>query len=221
MDKGELKRRLELARANIDDALALLDTPEQVMLDVPYLSQWGAGADERRGDCGPACVAMLARYYGYGHPAVTVDEAAAACGQPITEPYSNYTGHKQLRDGAGHYGITLRTRSKYAPPSLTLPLLKAQVDDGHPSIVLLHYGVLRDLTDDTGYTENQDRTYSRGHWCLFVGYDDKLVYLHDPDYYGAHVNYGKFRAVPTPAFVSALGAVAPGCTVGNQGLIVV
>jgi hypothetical protein len=31
---------------------------------------------------------------------------------------------------------------------------------------------------------------------------------------------GDHRYVPTDAFVAALEAVAPGCTVGNQGLVV-
>ena len=220
MDKGELRRRLEMAQAAITDALALVDAPTQVLLDVPYMSQWGAGADERRGDCGPACVAMLAQYTWPTAEKINVDRAAYHCGQPTAGEGAKYTGHKNLRDGAMFYGIPLHTRSKYRPPILTLDLLKAQVDANKPSIVLIHYGILRDSTNATGFVENQDQNYGRGHWCLFVGYDDRGVYIHDSDFWGQYVNNGKFRFVPTRAFVSALEAVAPGCSVGNQGLVI-
>ena len=219
MDAGEIKRRLLVAQSAIADALALIDAPKQVLLDVPYLSQWGEGADERRGDCGPACIAMMAHFLTFERP--TVNQAAAACNQPKEGDASGYTMHWQLRQGARHYGFTLETRSKYRPPILTLDLLKAQIDAGEPSIALIHYGVLRDETNGSGFVENQDQNYDRGHWCLFVGYDDVAVYLHDSDFWGQQVNNGKFRCVPNRAFVEALAAVAPGCTVGNQGLIVV
>ena len=220
MDKGELRRRLEMAQAAITDALALVDAPTQVLLDVPYMSQWGEGADERRGDCGPACIAMMAKHKWPDATDINVDAVGWYCGQPTAGEGAGYTMHWQLRKGALHYGIPLRTRSKYAPPPLTLDLLKAQVDADKPSIVLIHYGVLRDCTNDSGFTENQDQNYDRGHWCLFVGYDDQGVYIHDSDFWGQYVNNGKFRFIPTRAFVSALEAVAPGCSVGNQGLVI-
>ena len=206
------------------DLLALLrrpDDPADSILRVPYLNQWGQGADERRGDCGPACVAMLARYYNSAFNSVTVDEAATACGQPTGGDGAKSTMHWQLRDGARAYAIELETRSKYKPPELTLDLLKAKVDEGDSSIVLLHYGVLRDGTNGTGYIENQDQAYARGHWCLFVGYESGDVYIHDPDFWGERRGDGGFRLVSNYAFVKALKATAPGCSVGNQGLVVV
>ena len=229
MDKGELRRRLVLARDSISDALALIDEPEQVLLDVPYMSQWGEGADERRGDCGPACIAMMAQHKWPDSTDINVDAAGWYCGQPTEGEGAGYTMHWQLRKGALHYGIPLRTRSKYVPPILTLDLIKEKLDAGLPSIALVHYGVLRDLTNDSGFTENQDQNFERGHWFLPVGYDNMGIYVHDPDYWryrasdGTWIDKrpnGKFRFIPTRAFVSALEAVAPGCSVGNQGLVI-
>jgi hypothetical protein len=188
-------------------------------LAVPYVSQWGDSANQRSGDCGPACIAMLARYVTGKSP--TVDRAADACGQPATGPGASYTDHAQLRKGAAFYGFTLQTRSKYSPPPLTIQLLKEKIDAGRPSIALIHYGVLRDLTNPiTGIVHNLDQKYARGHWIVFTGYDDEGVYIHDPDFWGQRVNDGDSRLVPESAFTEALNATAPGCSVGNQGLII-
>ena len=86
--------------------------------------------------------------------------------------------------------------------------------------MLVHYGVMRNETNHLDIVHNQDQKYDRGHWMLFVGYDGNDVILHDPDYWGARTKEGKFRRMPASAFVAALEAVAPGCTVGNQGLVV-
>jgi hypothetical protein len=196
----------------------LQEEPPGVGLPVPYLGQWGEGADERRGDCGPACVAMLAHFLSRFRP--SVDQAAAACGQPVTAPGSHYTNHAQLRAGAQAYGFGLRTCSEYNPPKLTPDLIKANLDDGRPVIALVHYGVLRDHTNGTGYAENQDRNYERGHWFLVVGYDADGYIVNDPDYWGDSAYLGDHRYIPCDAFELALATIAPGCTAGHQGLIV-
>lgn len=194
-------------------------------LQVPYLSQWGTGADVRRGDCGPADVAMQTHFLTSHRP--TVDQAAAACGQPSAGEGSRYTGHAQLRQGAAHYGFRLQTRSPYTEeyhdiPKLTLDLLRDQVNRGYPSIALIHYGVLRDRTNSlSDYIQNQDQNFGRGHWILFVGYDSDDVICHDSDFWGSRASDGEFRRIPADAFEAALATVAPGCTVGFQGLIVV
>lgn len=194
----------------------------QPYLDVPYKSQWGPTANIRRGDCGPACNAMIVPFRTTRNP--TVDQAADACGQPATGTGSYYTNHGQLIRGAAAFDVTLETRSKYRPPELTLELLEAQVDAGLPSIALIHYGVLRDETNklmaSMGYVKNQDQNYDRGHWVVFIGYDKADVIIHDPDFYGSREQDGNARRMPRYSFEKALEAVAPGCTVGFQGLIV-
>lgn len=221
----EIRARLNAAQAEIESALSLLDDLDSggPYLNVPYLPQWGEGADQRRGDCGPACAAMIVRFLTNHAP--TVDQMAAACNQPRTYPGQNYTNHAQLRQGAAAYGVTLQTRSKYTPPFLSLGLLMSRVDQGKPSIALIHYGVLRDKTNAfPDIVHNQDQKYARGHWVVFIGYDVAGVYIHDPDF-GFwpdvdRVDEGSHRWIPTMAFNDALVAVAPGCTVGNQGLVV-
>lgn len=194
-------------------------------LSVPYLSQWGVGADVRRGDCGPADVAMMVHGLTVYRP--TVDQTATACGQPSSGEGSQYTGHAELRRGAAHFGITLESRSPYTArrglPELTIGMMQAQVDAGYPSIALIHYGVLRDETNKLGgYVHNQDQKFGRGHWILFVGYDEDAgdVICHDSDFWSSRASDGEFRRIPARAFRVALEAVAPGCSVGSQGLIV-
>lgn len=193
------------------------------ILNVPYISQWGPGADQRKGDCGPACIAMLAHYLTNKQP--TVDEAAAVCGQPSTGSGASYTGHDQLRKGASAFGFKLATRSPYSPPGYTLDLVLGELAQGRPSIALIHYGVLRDLTNPLpNYVHNQDQNYTRGHWVVVVGSSaasPAIVYIHDPDYWGQRTQEGNARVIPASAFDSAITAVAPGCTTGNQGLVVV
>ena len=210
------RQRLLAARKEIDAALALLNGTH--ILDVPFLPQWGTGADERVGDCGPACAAMLVQ--GLTEFTPTVNQMALQCGQPTTDPGQKYTNHAQLRKGTARYGVTLKSRSRYSPPILDLDLLKAKVDDGLPSIVLVHYGVLRNETNHLDVVHNQDQNYGRGHWMLFIGYIGDDVVLHDPDYWHPRTHEGKARKMPASAFVAALEAVAPGCSVGNQGLVV-
>lgn len=209
---------LQSIQRQIDAIIAKLSVGTKI-LDVPYLSQWGATANQRRGDCGPACIAMLAHYLTTHRP--TVDQAAAACGQPTAGQGSLYTGYPELVRGASVYGIEMAVRNSYRPPSLTYDILQAKVNQGKPSIVLLHYGVLRDLTNKlVNVTKNQDQNYARGHWCLFIGYDEQGVYIHDPDYWPPRTSDGDGRYVPLDAFLAAHRAVAPGCTVGEQGLVV-
>lgn len=198
--------------------------PIDTILGVPYLSQWGTGADERRGDCGPASVGMIVHFRTGYRP--TVDQVADACGQPKPpDPGEGYTGHGQLRTGAEAFGIKLETRSpyteRYDKPKLTIDLLLAQVDKGLPSIALVHYGVLREETNGTGAIENQDQSFRRGHWFVVVGYDEQQIIVNDPDYWGARASQGDHRPIPRAAFEKSLATKAPGCTVGHQGLIVV
>ncbi len=56
---------------------------------------------------------------------------------------------------------------------------------------------------------------------MFTGYDQKGVYINDPDFWSDRTNDGNQRLVPETAFTEALNATAPGCSVGNQGLVII
>lgn len=192
---------------------------DRVKLDVPYCSQWGVGANERPGDCGPASVAMLVHYLTPLRP--TVDQVATSCRQPTTGDGSHWTGHGQLRDGAAVYGVNLASRTKWTPPRMTLTQLKEQVDRGLPSIVLVAYGVLRDRTDPIpDVVHNEDRNFGGGHWMVFIGYDGLGVYVHDPNFW-TRPSPGASRFIPTDPFLASLQAIAPGNKAGDQGLVVI
>lgn len=190
---------------------------------VPYLSQWGTGADIRQGDCGPASVAMIVHHLTSHRP--TVDEVAASCGQPTSGRGSLYTGYAQLKRGALAYDVTLEVRSPYTEKRglqrLDLGVIREFVTKGLPVIALVHYGVLRDKTNGVpGIVNNQDQTFTRGHFFDVVDFagDDPIV--NDPDYWKNRVSDGEYRRIPVDAFEAALKAVAPGCTVGYQGAVV-
>ena len=189
------------------------------IIDLPFMPQWGPGADKRPGDCGPACVAMIV--HGRTEYRPSVDQTATACGQPLQDPGNRYTNHAQLIKGANRFGVKLVSRSKYRPPQLTLDMLINQAKQDLPSIALIHYGVLRDETNAIpGIVHNQDQNYNRGHWVVFLGITHEGIYIHDPDFWGDRQHDGGNRFVPEVAFEKALGAVAPGCTVPYQGLTV-
>lgn len=186
----------------------------------PYMSQWDLTAKARPGDCGPAVLAML--IHGLTDYRPTVDEVATACGQPTKGKGRWYTNHAQLRRGAEFYDITLGTRSKYRPPIYDWDLIVAELENGRPSIALLHYGVLYDsLKKHPNYIQNQDVGYRRGHWVAVVAVGGTWVEVQDPDFWGDRRLDGNYRRIPIEVFKDALKAVAPGCTVGNQGLVIV
>lgn len=200
------------------DELLLLP-PAITKLSAPYMSQWGPTANKRRGDCGPATVAMAVHFLTSYRP--TVDEAATACKQPATGRGSFFTSIYQLHDGLAFWGLKGDIASPYSSPKLTLALLRDMIDKGKPSIALVDYKVLREETNGIpGIVHNQDQGYNFGHFVLFVGYSTKGVYVHDSDYWGDRVDEGAFRWVPLGPFEKALQSPALGNTYGSSGIII-
>jgi len=104
---------------------------------------------------------------------------------------------------------------------LSIRLLMDQIDAGKPSIALIDYSVLKKLLKSFGpeIIKNQD-IFEGGHWLAVVGYDENSIVVNDPDFWKARAGDGDHRRIPIEVFDAALGSVAPGCTVGYQGLIV-
>lgn len=181
-------------------------------LEVPYLSQWGEGADTRRSDCGPAAVASIIHALTAHRP--TVDQVADACDQAI----AGYTTAAQLARGAAKFGVKL----VYRRPLVTGGMIEHVLRDGWPSIALINYKTLREETNHLGgIVRNQDQNFSAGHWVCFVGFEDaRGVYVHDPNFWGAEAAKGAYRWIPWEAWTKALATPAQGNSYGNQGLVV-
>lgn len=216
-DAPTLTRALDLIRAAETELLALMmaeSTPPSPpisgrVLDVPYLSQWDIpDADDRPGDCGPACVAMIIHHLTSQRP--TVDEVATACGQPTTGSGRWTTRFDQLVKGARAYGLAMR----WTRP-LTIDELCARIDMSKPSVALINYGVLGQRV------ENQD-DFTGGHFVVVVGYDDECIIVHDSNWGigGERRDEGAFRRIPRDVY--ELAASTPALkyfTYGWQGLV--
>jgi outer membrane murein-binding lipoprotein Lpp len=87
----------------------------------------------------------------------------------------------------------------------TLVELKSFIDDDTPFLALVHYGDLPGRQD----------TYVGGHAVVVVGYDDKYVYVNDPDFWGNRRNEGASKAYPITAFNKAWQSGADGNAGGN------
>lgn len=205
----------------------------RISLPAFYLSQWDkpgqlggydVDADDRRGDCGPACLASMIFFLTSHRP--TVDEVAEACGQPTAGSGANYTNHAQLRQGAAEYGITLRSSQRLG---LMKETLVKQLRKGFPSIVLVNYKTMR--VRCAGYlsiVQNQDTGFDGAHWVLVVGWNpesaclDSGFVINDPDFWGARRGEGNHRIVPEDVFLEAMGTVSatPGASRNYQGLVV-
>jgi len=194
----------------------------------PYFSQWDSNvlidgvfcdADDVRGDCGPAVLCSL--IHGLTEHTPTVNEVSLACGQPRVGDGVRYTTHAQLRQGARAYGLELATRSKYHSPVYDMGTIMSELDNGRASVALINYRVMRErMQDYPGWVQNQDTGYNGGHWVAVVEYGDGYVAILDPDFWGDRRNDGDYRRVPLDVFKAAIGTVSPGCTVGNQGLVI-
>lgn len=173
---------------------------------VPYLSQWGQGANRSPGDCGPAALTMLIHHYTALRP--TVDEVAIACGQPEG---SHYTTLAQLIAGGAQYTLSLQ----WDRP-IELSDLRVELDEGRPVLVLIHYGAL---------AGRLDQGYTRGHFVLVVGYgyDESGAYflINDPDWWGERRAEGDHWRIAADEMADAMGQCHLDGNKDNQGLKVV
>lgn len=152
-----------------------------VKLPVPYVKQYGPGADAFGKDCGPACsVMLLAAYTG---ERMTPDDFYRA----ITEE-DRYISKSQLQ-------TVLRTKGIESEnvKDVSLAGLHAYLAAGKPGIALINYGVLRDhITTES--------TFTGPHFVVTVGMDDQHVYIHDPLW---RTRSGAWLAVPHAAWLEA------------------
>lgn len=188
----KLAAELSAARARVLDPAFWKESPPPPTprLNVPWLSQLGPAAAYARGDCGTACVAMLAHYK--GRPC-TVDDVSKATGRT---PGFTLLSFNELISAALKFEVRLVYASVLAPP-----LIKSDLDDGHPAIALVNYKSLPAVS-------RFDSAYNSGHYILLVGYTGQGVIYHDP--YWPSAEGGAYRALTWADFEKAHGTPAPG-----------
>jgi lysozyme len=151
---------------------------------VPYRSQWDNDASLARGDCLIVCVAMLAAWKGIE---TSSDALLRKAGLPVGK--LTYT-FAQGMAAAKHAGFAM----VYHRPA-TWQEIKAELDEGRPTITLLRYGKL------SGNQDNGDMA----HFVVVTGYTPTHVILNDPNFWGADRLQGQARHVPLGEFVEAIG----------------
>ncbi|MGC1375230.1 MAG: N-acetylmuramoyl-L-alanine amidase [Anaerolineales bacterium] len=159
-----------------------------VLLPVPYVSQFGSGANPSVNDCGAASAVMLLR--AYQDTPITPDEfhtKFASSGAP-------YLSVQQLWAGINSLGVSADSRTNLGMQDL-FTFLAA----GKPLITPLHYKTLA----DAGLTE---QTFDGPYFAVVVGMDIQNIYIHDPLY--ANAADGEARSYPLELFGQAWKDVA-------------
>ncbi len=132
------------------------------LLNVPYVSQFGAGADQYTHDSAAAAGAMLVRAYTPQTP--TPDEFFSKSGQSSDQPLSL----RQVSAALVRYGISAQQRSRMRLLDLT-----ASLASGRPLLLPLKHAVLQ----AAGLTSE---TTAAPHYVVAVGLDMARIYIHDP-----------------------------------------
>lgn len=204
--KSDFKRLLA-AVESLKQSLEMLDFKKEV----PYISQWDVEANEIRGDCGPACLTMILRYF-LGDVG-TVNEIAKLIGQT---PQDNSTNFHQLRKGALHFEL-----EAYYSFGHVNEIPVHQVDENSKIILLIDYGELRDqLKKYPAELQNQDIRYNFGHFVVLLGETETHYVVHDPDFWGSSREKGAFREIPKAALQAAYNSVAPGNRIHDAYLLI-
>jgi hypothetical protein len=152
------------------------------LLPVPYVSQFGEGADQFSNDTGAAAGAMLVG--AYTERAVTPDDFFKQSGQQSDVPLSL----AQIAAVLAANGVAVEQRN-----GLKLGELALVLSTGRPALALVKYAVLQ----QAGLAPE---TYSGAHYLVAVGLDVKNIYVHDPFRYDAS---GRGQAIPWLVFYQA------------------
>lgn len=135
-------------------------------MNYAFRSQWDADANQKREDCGPACVASVLDAFGK-HVAINDISALIMPGQDVG------TDAASLAVALNHYGVApqLWIGTSYPAP---------------PYIALVHYA---------GFDRAnvQDAAFMGWHWLLVLSLNDLTAVVHDPDYWGARRNEGSLK----------------------------
>ncbi len=145
------------------------------LLSVPYVSQFGDGADQFNNDTGAAAGCMLV--LAYTGKVLTPNEFFKQCGQRTDVPLSL----QQIASVLSANGVAVEQRT-----GLKLGELALVLSTGRPAILLVKYAVLQ----EAGLAPE---TYNGAHYIVAVGLDVKNVHVHDPFRYDSS---GQGQAIP-------------------------
>ena len=109
----------------------ITNPPTLVEIAIPHKMQYGEGADERRSDCGAACVAMIVD--GMTNAAPTVDEIAIA----FQRKPNQYMPFSDLSIALRSYGLN----ANYVRP-LRADKIRESIDNEQAIIALIKYPAL-------------------------------------------------------------------------------
>jgi len=153
------------------------------LLDIPYFSQLGEGAELHNNDCGPACCSMLVA--ALKDVIVTPNEwyKMDGWGAPSTDIG---TFAYQLQAALELFEISCKLGS-----ALSLEEIRFLLNNGHPIIPLVAYGVFSDANI------NQIKGHFN-HWLVIAGFDQEHILTLDP-----YRTVGGLMAVPNDLFVKS------------------
>jgi hypothetical protein len=131
-------------------------------LDVPWKGQNTVRTDDdySTSDCGPASLAMMLAYLGTD---LSVDQVSIAAG---LKPGFTSATIEDLQKAATSFGFTLQHHLN----TITVDLIKSEIDAGYPVLTLVHYPSL---------PVRWDQGYRKGHFIVITGYAEGFSYL-DP-----------------------------------------
>jgi hypothetical protein len=152
------------------------------LLNVPYVSQLGPGAENYRYDSAAAAAAMLVRAY-TGKP-VTPDEFFAKAGQSADKPLTMNLVSITL----ARYSVQNRQRA-----NMRVLDISAALASGRPVLLPLQHSLLR----EAGLTSEAT---DAPHYVVAVGLDVAHIYVHDPLWQGEG---GAGLAIPILLLVQA------------------
>lgn len=183
------------------NAMVLLEGPSKHLLAVPWIGQNVPSVttdDYSNSDCGPACVAMWLNYLRASVP-VTVDDVSKATGLPVGY---KYTIPGNLITAAAKWNLKLDRVINLSPAAI-----RAQIDAGNPSIILVHYGSLE---------KRWDANFTGGHYVIVVGYTDDTVIYNDPYW---PTDAGHNLEMRWPLFIQAMQDCTKDSNTPNQGVM--
>ena len=135
-----------------------------LVLGVPFVPQFGPGANLASGDCGPACAAMCIHFFNKSK--TTVDELVLEM-----KAGKRFTTSADLITCLRSYGLHARNHGEFDKQNgpLDPQFITENLEDGKPIIALVDYATLRPEADYKGL-----------HWVVIIGEGRENIIMNDP-----------------------------------------